>query len=110
MEQAARVRAKQRAKKAAANQSGAAAAIEAPPQVLAIPDKDRSTGAGKGRGKGKKGNSLPKGAAAQTQDGKRLCYAYNRREKCVQTPCNFLHACWFCVGDHAGCEKKCKRK
>lgn len=77
--------------------------------MLAILDKDRSSGKG-GKGKNGKVKPLPKCAARQTSDSKRFCYAYNRGEKCTQSPCTFLHACWFCGGSHAGNEKTRPKK
>ena len=100
---------KKRARQAANKAKGSsAAAIGAPPVVLAISDADRSKGGRKGAGKGKKGGGLPKGAVAKTGDNKNMCFAYNRCEECVQTPCSFVHCCWFCGGDHQGnrCPKK----
>ena len=54
-------------------------------------------GGRKGEGKG-----IPKGTKNQTADGKRICWAYNKCEKCVQEPCLFEHFCWWCLGKHPG--------
>ena len=109
---------KKRARQAANKAKGsgaAAAAIEAPPVPLAIMDAKRTKGDGKkGGGKGAKGGKgkggLPKGASAKTADDRSICFAYNRCEKCVQTPCTFVHCCWFCGGDHPGNSNKCPKK
>ena len=100
---------KKRARQAADRAKGSSApAIGAPPVVLAISDADRCKGGRKGAGKGKKGGGLPKGAVAKAGDNKNMCFAYNRCEECVQTPCSFVHCCWLCGGDHQGnrCPKK----
>ena len=100
---------KKRARQAANREKGSSApAIGAPPVVLAISDADRSKGGRKGAGKGKKGGGLPKGAVAKTGDNKNICFAYNKCEECVQTPCSFVHCCWFCRGDQQGnrCPKR----
>ena len=65
-------------------------------------------GAGK-TGKAAKGAAVPAGAVPQgvyrkdPSDDKPLCYAFSRKEKCVQDPCNFKHVCWWCLDpSHAG--------
>ena len=81
--------------------------------VLAIKDWERPAKGGKDKGEGAKGKGkggLPKGASAKTQDNRSICFAYNRCEKCVQTPCSFVHCCWFCGGDHAGNSNQCPKK
>ena len=94
---------KKRARQAAIEaKRSSAPAIGAPPVVLAISDAERSKGVGKGAGKGKAGGGLPKGAVAKTGDYKYICFAFNKCEECVQTPCSFVHCCWFCGGDHQG--------
>ena len=103
---------KKRARQAANKAKKGQAAIAGPPVPLAIMDAPRVKGGDKGKGKGKdKGKGgLPKGASAKTGDNRSICFAYNRCEKCVQTPCSFVHCCWFCGGDHPGNLNQCPKK
>ena len=90
-----------REKKKANKAAGAKPATPAPvPVPKAI--EDRRTPKGKGKGKGGKG--LPEGANSRTPEGKNLCFAWSKNEKCVQEPCIFEHACWFCFKAHRGCD------
>ena len=64
-------------------------------------------GGGKGAKNGKTGTPagvVPAGVYRKDpSDGKMLCYAFSRKEKCVQDPCTFKHVCWWCVDpSHAG--------
>ena len=54
----------------------------------------------KGDGKGKV--ALPKGIKVRTAENKPVCYAYNKGEACVQSPCTMAHVCWFCHAEHVG--------
>ena len=94
----------------------------APTGALAIKDIQRpatwAQGGGKAgkatKGGGKAANgggkpAVPAGAApdrAHRKDpteNKPLCYAFSRKEKCVQEPCAFGHVCWWCLDpSHAG--------
>ena len=80
-------------------------AIAAPPAALAI--QNGSVG-DRGKGKGKKGegkSGIPKGIKFKNDDKIGLCFAYNKKEKCVQEPCNFAHECWWCLATtHPGGE------
>ena len=100
----------------------ASRALTGPAAPLAIKDgradhvkKDAHKPGGKGakaKGGGGKGDDangippIPKGITAK-RDNKQLCFAYNQHRNCKMTPCGFLHACWWCGGDHAGGQKKC---
>jgi hypothetical protein len=111
-------KAENKKQKVAAEKAAAAAAAKAtananraftgPPPALAILDGQRpprQDRAGKGAGKGGKA-PLPKGIRAKCDNGKLVCYSYNRREpRCVQEPCTFEHVCWWCHGTHPGGEK-----
>ena len=102
--------AREAAKKAAAAAAAKAAAnanraLTGPPPALAILDGQRPPRQGKGGAKGGKA-PLPKGIRAKCDNGKLVCYSYNRREpRCVQEPCTFEHVCWWCHGTHPGGEK-----
>ena len=88
-----------RDKKKANKAAGAKPATPAPaPVPKAI--EDRRTPKGKGKG----GKGLPEGANSRTPEGKNLCFAWSKNEKCVQEPCIFEHACWFCFKAHRGCD------
>ena len=107
MSASAKKKAKGRAKAKAAAEAAAKIAAGAI-HVLALKDAPRHTGgaiADKGKGKGK--GKLPKGIKTKTDDGKMVCYAFNKGELCVQNPCNFAHKCWWCHGNHKGGFKKC---
>ena len=59
----------------------------------------------KGKGKGAKGGKdtrppLPKGIKPKTADGRMVCFAHNKGEKCMELPCQMLHVCWWCHNDH----------
>ena len=88
--------------KAKAVADAAARAAAGSSHLLALKDAPRAD-KGKGKGKGK----LPKGIKTKTEDGKMVCYAYNKGEVCVQNPCGFAHVCWWCHGNHKGGFKKC---
>ena len=66
-------------------------------------DKQKANGKG-GKGKPRGGGSgIPRGIKSKDANGQGLCFAYNEKEKCVQEPFTFVHACWWCLGtDHAG--------
>jgi len=63
---------------------------------------------GKGKGKGRKGKQGRGGkgtrqdrCAAQTPDGKRICYGFNDKSTpCAKPACTFLHVCGRCFKDH----------
>ena len=94
----------------------------APPAALAIMDIQKKSKGAKGGGKNGKATKgggkaaknagkpavpagvVPPGAhRTDPTDGKPLCYAFSRKEKCVQEPCNFKHVCWWCLdATHAG--------
>jgi len=65
----------------------------------------KGKGKGKGRGKGKEGKAGKgagaEGCAAQTPDGKRICFAFNNKaEPCSRKKCAYLHVCGRCFKDH----------
>ena len=79
-----RARVAEKKKKAQAD-SHAHRAIAAPPAALAIENGRPDKKAGKG-GKEGKGKAIPKGIKSQTAEGKRVCFAYRKGDKCVQEP------------------------
>ena len=85
--------------------AAASKAIQAPPAMLGIDNgvgvQKRQKGEAKGGKKGE-GKGIPRGTKNQTADGKRIFWAYNHCEKCVQEPCIFEHVCWWCLGKHPG--------
>ena len=90
-------------KKIAKDGPPAQGALQPPPQQLALHDrKGKDKGKGKGKGKGG-GSGIPRGIKSKDANGGGICFAYNKKERCVQEPCNFTHACWWCLSaDHAG--------
>ena len=79
-------------------------AVPPPPQQLALRDKaDKQKPNGKGKGKDKGGGSgIPRGIKSKDASGNGVCFAYSKKEKCVQEPCTFSHVCWWCLGEHPG--------
>ena len=67
----------------------------------------KGKGQGRGKGKGKKG-SRDTGCAAETPDGKRVCYSFNnKQEPCTRKKCQFLHVCGKCFKDHPMWSPQC---
>ena len=62
----------------------------------------KSKAKGKDKGKGKTKSGIPKGIKSKTADGKGVCFAHNKGERCAEEPCTFAHTCWWCLG--AGCD------
>ena len=59
---------------------------------------------GKGKGKGNKKG----GKGVKTPDGRFVCPFYNGANGCKKDPCNYVHCCNNCMGDHpdASCPSK----
>ena len=45
-------------------------------------------------------NSRNMAAASTYQGQKRMCYSYNYQGSCFKAPCNYIHACLRCSGQH----------
>ena len=59
-----------------------------------------------GKGKGKGGKKGSRGV--KTPDGRFVCPFYNGTNGCKKEPCNYVHCCSNCMGDHpyASCPSK----
>ena len=102
----AKKKAKQKAKKAAEAAAAAAAggAHKKPKPILALKDAPRgsaNSAGDNGKGKGKGNSRVPKGIKSK-QNGRTVCFCFNRGEDCTKNPCDFLHVCWWCHGAHQG--------
>ena len=82
---------------------GVGAAPPGPPPAAKKGDAKGGKGGKGGKGEGKaKTSTLPANVKRQTASGKHICFSFNKKERCVQEPCTFEHACWWCEGAHPG--------
>ena len=95
---------KARAQLAPTDGSAWSAAPPGPPPATKKFDAKGGKGGkgGKGEAKGGKTSDLPANVKRQTALGKHICFSFNKKERCVQEPCTFEHACWWCEGTHPG--------
>jgi hypothetical protein len=81
---------------------GGAAPPGPPPAAKRFDAKGGKGGKG-GKGEVKaKTSTLPANVKRQIASGKHICFSFNKKENCVQLPCTFEHACWWCEGTHPG--------
>ena len=80
-------------------------AKRAAPQWAPMPGQEAKRHKGDKGDKGAKGGKGDKGSGkshySRTPDGRNICYRYNnKKQKCTNKKCKFVHCCTICMGDH----------